>query len=149
MRLCYGTFSISVNGEPTRVLHTYAKKNMVRYIRPHGRFAHCLCTTHFWPRIEIYYFSTNAQKLLLFDACKMCAKTYQNVKKVCAKVTSVRKKCAKSKKGISVTRHSLDMMCKHVGSLPFGLGLNFGEIEELFLVKTCFQKQEIQVSFTQ
>ena len=40
---CYGAFSISVNGEPTRVPHVYVNENMVRYMRPHGRFAHGSC----------------------------------------------------------------------------------------------------------
>ena len=43
MRLNYGAFSMSVNGEPTRVSHAFVKKNMVRYMRPHGRFAYWSC----------------------------------------------------------------------------------------------------------
>ena len=43
--LSYGAFSMSVNGEPTRVSHEYVEKNMVRYTRSHGRFAHCSCET--------------------------------------------------------------------------------------------------------
>ena len=31
----FGAFSMSVNGEPTRVLYAFVKKNMVRYIRLH------------------------------------------------------------------------------------------------------------------
>ena len=31
-------------------LHEILKKNMVRYMRPHGRFAHCSCSTHPRPR---------------------------------------------------------------------------------------------------
>ena len=38
-----GALSMSVNGEPTRVSHEFVKKNVVRYMRPHGRFAHCSC----------------------------------------------------------------------------------------------------------
>ena len=39
--LSYDAFFISVNGEPTRVSHVFVKKNMVRYMRLHGRFVHC------------------------------------------------------------------------------------------------------------
>ena len=44
------------------VSHEFVKKNMVRYMRPHGRFAHCKCknAVHEPPVlascIEIYYF---------------------------------------------------------------------------------------------
>ena len=44
--------------------HEFVKKNIVRYMRPHGRFAHCSCKnavrqTHVLAsRIEIYYFVT-------------------------------------------------------------------------------------------
>ena len=31
---------MSVNGEPTRASHAFVKKNMVRCMRPHGRFAY-------------------------------------------------------------------------------------------------------------
>ena len=34
---------MSVNGKSTRVSHAFVKKNMVRYIRSHDRFAHCSC----------------------------------------------------------------------------------------------------------
>ena len=30
-------------------LHKFVKKNMIRYMRPHGRFAHCSCKVHFYP----------------------------------------------------------------------------------------------------
>ena len=43
MSLNYGSFSISVNGEATRVSHPFVKKNIVRYMRLHGQFVHCLC----------------------------------------------------------------------------------------------------------
>ena len=43
MRLSYGAFSMSVNIELILVLHAFVKKSMVRYMRPHRRFAHCLC----------------------------------------------------------------------------------------------------------
>ena len=43
MRLSYGAFSMSVNGEPTRISHAFVKKYMIRYMRAHGRFAHCSC----------------------------------------------------------------------------------------------------------
>ena len=43
MRLNYAEFSMSANGEPTRVSHAFVKKNMVRYMRPHGRFAYWSC----------------------------------------------------------------------------------------------------------
>ena len=42
-RSIYSAFSTSVNGEPTRVSHLFVKKNMIRFMRPHGRFAHCSC----------------------------------------------------------------------------------------------------------
>ena len=29
--------------EPTPVSHAFVKENLVRYVRPHGRFAHCSC----------------------------------------------------------------------------------------------------------
>ena len=43
---------MSVNGEPTRVSHAFVKKNMVRYMRPRGWFAHCSCKNAFmtYPR---------------------------------------------------------------------------------------------------
>ena len=34
---------MSVNGEPIRVSHAFVKKNMVWYMRPQWRFAHCSC----------------------------------------------------------------------------------------------------------
>ena len=43
MRLSYGAFSMSPNGEPTRVSHAFVKKSMARFMKPHGRFAHCSC----------------------------------------------------------------------------------------------------------
>ena len=30
--------------------HEFVKKNMVRYMRPHGRFAHCSCKNAAWTR---------------------------------------------------------------------------------------------------
>ena len=30
--------------------HEFVKKNMVRYMRPHGRFAHCSCKNSAWTR---------------------------------------------------------------------------------------------------
>ena len=44
--------------------HEFVKKNMVRYMRPHGRFAHCSCKNAvrqppvLASYIEIYYFHT-------------------------------------------------------------------------------------------
>ena len=35
VRFSYGAFSMSANGEPTRVSHEFVKKNMVRDIRPY------------------------------------------------------------------------------------------------------------------
>ena len=66
---------MSVNSEPTRVSHAFVEKNMVRYMRPHGQFAH-----HQLPVLascfEIYY----------FGACKVCVKIITSVlKKVCYK----------------------------------------------------------------
>ena len=59
---------MSVNGEPTRVSHAFVKKNMIRYMRPHGRFAHCSCCIFTLlvrqspvsaSCIEIYYFEAD------------------------------------------------------------------------------------------
>ena len=38
-----GAFAMFVNGEQTRVSHAFVKKNIVQYISPHERFAHCPC----------------------------------------------------------------------------------------------------------
>ena len=58
MRLTYGAFSMSVDGEPTQVSHVIVKKHMVQYMRPHGRFAHCSCETYavLASYIELYCF---------------------------------------------------------------------------------------------
>ena len=62
VKLSYGSFSMSVNGEPTRVRMNLFKKNMVRYMRSHGRFAHCSCKNAVRQPsilascIEIYYY---------------------------------------------------------------------------------------------
>ena len=53
--------------------HELVKKNMVRYMRPHGRFAHCSCKNAVrqppvlasW--IEIYYFHNYSVKKFLFN----------------------------------------------------------------------------------
>ena len=51
--------------------HELVKKNMVRYTRPHGRFAHCIFTLAVRQPavsascIEIYYFFTHACKTLV------------------------------------------------------------------------------------
>ena len=36
--------------------HEFVKKNMVRYVRPHGRFAHCswFANRPFWPLVSKY-----------------------------------------------------------------------------------------------
>ena len=58
-------------------------------------------TSHFSSSVRFLYaydillFSTSAQ-VVLFGACKVCAKNYKRIKTVCAKVTSVRYKCAKN-----------------------------------------------------
>ena len=54
MRLSYGAFATSVNGEPTRVSHSFVKKNKIRYMRPHGRFAHLRTTSAYRSRPWIY-----------------------------------------------------------------------------------------------
>ena len=39
--MSYSAFSMFVDGELTWVSYAFVKKNTVRYMRPHGRFAHC------------------------------------------------------------------------------------------------------------
>ena len=63
MRLNYGAFLMSVNGEPTQFSHAFVKKMMVRYMRLHRRFAHCLCGTPFWPLVSKYTISTLGSEL--------------------------------------------------------------------------------------
>ena len=63
VKLSYGAFSMSVNVERTRVSHAFVTKNMVQYMRPHGRFTDCECEPPVLACfIEIDYFFRNARE---------------------------------------------------------------------------------------
>ena len=69
MTLSYGPFSTSVNGEPIRVSYAFVKKNMVEYMRPHGRFAYCSCEMPFLPLLSEYTIFGSSMWLIFVFRC--------------------------------------------------------------------------------